>query len=84
MTRARASEQPPAKPPLDKEGQSPPPSTPERKGPALIALPKRTAGPDTAYRALLGHTTTCTTCRVGASCPMAVRLGRVWREARRG
>ncbi len=39
---------------------------------------------DTAYRALLGHTATCAACRVGVACAVAVRLGRVWREVRRG
>lgn len=41
-------------------------------------------GGDTAYRIWLGHTHCCTACRVGVSCPTAVRLGRAWREARRG
>ncbi|MEW2067881.1 hypothetical protein [Streptomyces sp. NPDC007346] len=35
------------------------------------------------YRTLLGHTQHCATCRTGASCPTAAKLGRVWREARR-
>ncbi|MFF9505465.1 hypothetical protein ACF1BU_18505 [Streptomyces sp. NPDC014724] len=39
--------------------------------------------PDVAYRTWLGHTTTCATCRAGASCLTAVRLGRAWRETRR-
>lgn len=39
---------------------------------------------DTAYKAWLGHTQRCTSCRAGVSCRMAVRLGRAWREARRG
>ncbi|WP_176725310.1 hypothetical protein [Streptomyces sp. DvalAA-19] len=38
---------------------------------------------DVAYRAWIGHTTTCAACRAGAACPTAVRLGRAWREARR-
>ncbi|MFD0421690.1 hypothetical protein [Streptomyces parvus] len=42
-----------------------------------------TESPDTAYRALLGHTTTCTACRTGAICPDAAKLVRVWRETRR-
>ncbi|MGW1843343.1 hypothetical protein [Streptomyces sp. NPDC001966] len=37
---------------------------------------------DEAYRAFLGHTCTCAACRC-APCPVAVRLGRVWREGRR-
>lgn len=37
---------------------------------------------DVEYRALLGHTLTCPTCRAGASCPAAARFGRAWREAR--
>lgn len=39
---------------------------------------------EAAYRILLGHTTTCAACRAGVSCPAAARLGRAWREARRG
>lgn len=39
---------------------------------------------DATYRTWLGHTQSCATCRAGASCPTAVRLGRAWREARRG
>ncbi|WP_103509052.1 hypothetical protein [Streptomyces sp. SM13] len=42
-----------------------------------------TESPDTAYRALLGHTMTCTACRTGAICPDATKLVRVWRETRR-
>ncbi|GGS34095.1 hypothetical protein GCM10010253_04440 [Streptomyces badius] len=42
-----------------------------------------TETPDTAYRALLGHTTTCTACRTGEICPDAAKLVRVWRETRR-
>lgn len=38
---------------------------------------------DVAYRAWIGHTTTCAACRAGVACPTAVRLGRAWREARR-
>ncbi|MET8377436.1 hypothetical protein [Streptomyces microflavus] len=38
---------------------------------------------DTAYRTLLGHTTTCSTCRARKPCATAVKLGRAWREARR-
>lgn len=37
---------------------------------------------DTAYRTLLGHTVVCPTCRAGAPCVIAARLGRAWREAR--
>ncbi|MDX5576877.1 hypothetical protein PV779_52680 [Streptomyces sp. ID01-9D] len=44
----------------------------------------RSESGDATYRMWLGHTQSCATCRAGASCPMAVRLGRVWREARRG
>lgn len=36
-----------------------------------------------AYQAYLGHTVQCATCRVGAPCGTAARLGRAWREARR-
>ncbi|MFE7359246.1 hypothetical protein ACFU8Q_40800 [Streptomyces sp. NPDC057543] len=39
--------------------------------------------PVAAYRTLIGHTYGCATCRAGASCPTAVRLGRAWRKARR-
>ncbi|OLO33700.1 hypothetical protein PZ61_0226605 [Streptomyces sp. MNU77] len=42
-----------------------------------------TESPDTAYRALLGHTMTCTACRNGTICPDATKLVRVWRETRR-
>ncbi|MER7699545.1 MULTISPECIES: hypothetical protein [unclassified Streptomyces] len=42
-----------------------------------------TDSPDTAYRALLGHTMTCTDCRTGAVCPDATKLVRIWRETRR-
>lgn len=84
MIGAPASQQRPGKPPADEEVRPPSPRTPERKALALINLSKRTVAPDTAYRALLGHTTTCAACRAGASCPTAVRLGRAWREARRG
>ncbi|MFI1220894.1 MULTISPECIES: hypothetical protein [unclassified Streptomyces] len=42
-----------------------------------------TDSPDTAYRALLGHTMTCTACRTGTICPAATKLVRVWRETRR-
>ncbi|MEI7033797.1 hypothetical protein [Streptomyces pratensis] len=38
---------------------------------------------DAAYRALLGHTMTCTACRTGAACPDATKLVRAWRETRR-
>ncbi|MEU6014438.1 hypothetical protein ABZ826_10385 [Streptomyces sp. NPDC047515] len=49
----------------------------------MTAQTKRPPAPDVAYRAWLGHTTTCATCRTGASCLTAVRLGRAWREGRR-
>ncbi|WTP94098.1 hypothetical protein OHA63_08925 [Streptomyces anulatus] len=42
-----------------------------------------TDSPDAAYRALLGHTMTCTACRTGTICPDATKLVRVWRETRR-
>ncbi|MDX2922826.1 hypothetical protein PV370_33745 [Streptomyces sp. NE06-03C] len=42
-----------------------------------------TESPDTAYRALLGHTMACTACRTGAICPDATKLVRAWRETRR-
>ncbi|MEU5371023.1 hypothetical protein ABZ362_18945 [Streptomyces sp. NPDC005951] len=45
---------------------------------------KTTALGDTAYKAWLGHTQFCAACRAGVCCPTAVRLGRAWREARRG
>ncbi|MEV7401751.1 hypothetical protein AB0N93_15330 [Streptomyces sp. NPDC091267] len=35
-----------------------------------------------AYRALVGHTFTCPTCRAGAPCIAEVRLGREWKKAR--
>ncbi|MEU3227155.1 hypothetical protein ABZ695_28870 [Streptomyces sp. NPDC006976] len=41
------------------------------------------AGPDAAYRTLIGHTVACATCRAGAPCPTAAKLGRAWREGRR-
>ncbi|MDP9948888.1 hypothetical protein J2S51_001642 [Streptomyces sp. DSM 41269] len=41
-----------------------------------------TESTDTAYRALLGHTTTCTACRTGVNCPDANRLVRAWRDTR--
>ncbi|WP_164356761.1 hypothetical protein [Streptomyces microflavus] len=50
----------------------------------MSALTMPSARPEATYRRLLGHTTTCADCRAGVSCPMAVRLGRAWREARRG
>lgn len=84
MIGAPASQQRHGKPPADEEVRPPSPRTPERKVLALITLSKRAAAPDTAYRTLLGHTTTCSACRAGVSCPTAVRLGRAWRKARRG
>nr|WP_232790278.1 hypothetical protein [Streptomyces sp. SolWspMP-sol2th] len=41
-----------------------------------------TDAPDTAYRDLLAHTTTCDACRAGTVCPTAARLVRAWRETR--
>lgn len=37
---------------------------------------------DAEYRTLLGHTMQCATCRAGAACVTAVRLGRAWRDSR--
>ncbi|CAH9416338.1 hypothetical protein SGL43_03363 [Streptomyces globisporus] len=45
---------------------------------------KTTALGDTAYKIWLGHTQFCAACRAGVCCSTAVRLGRAWREARRG
>jgi hypothetical protein len=84
MIGAPASRQRHGKPPADKEIRPPSLRTPEREVLALITLTKRTVAPDTAYRTLLGHTTTCVACRAGVSCSTAGRLGRAWREARRG
>ncbi|MFD7860905.1 hypothetical protein [Streptomyces sp. NPDC059783] len=39
-------------------------------------------GSDKAYRALIGHTSTCPVCRTGAACPTAAHLGRAWKAAR--
>lgn len=50
----------------------------------MRALTMPSPRPEAAYRRLLGHTTTCAACRAGVSCPIAVSLGRAWREARRG
>ncbi|MEV6102599.1 hypothetical protein [Nocardia sp. NPDC051981] len=47
-----------------------------------LTKPARTPGDD-EYRTFLGHTYACAACRAGAHCITAVRLGRVWREARR-
>ncbi|MCC8478899.1 hypothetical protein LMJ41_13505 [Streptomyces globisporus] len=44
----------------------------------------RSESVDATYRAWLGHTQCCATCRAGVCCPTAVRLGRIWREVRRG
>ncbi|MEV1046728.1 hypothetical protein [Streptomyces sp. NPDC049916] len=41
-----------------------------------------TESPDAAYRALLGHTTTCGACRAGAICDDATKLVRAWRDTR--
>ncbi|MER7696150.1 hypothetical protein [Streptomyces sp. NPDC096095] len=38
---------------------------------------------DTAYKTWIGHTHTCSTCRAGAPCPTAAKLGRAWRDTRR-
>lgn len=38
---------------------------------------------DARYRIWIGRTMSCCTCRAGAACPTAVRLGRAWRKARR-
>lgn len=35
-----------------------------------------------AYRAWLGHTQHCPTCRTGTPCPTATKLGHAWREER--
>lgn len=48
------------------------------------ARSSRSESDDTTYRTWLGHTQRCATCRAGVSCSTAVRLGRAWREARRG
>lgn len=45
--------------------------------------PRHRPAGDAAYRTLLGHTTSCATCRAGVSCPTRARLGRAWRETRR-
>lgn len=36
-----------------------------------------------SYRAWIGHTAQCATCRAGGACVTAVELGRAWRQARR-
>lgn len=41
-----------------------------------------TQQPEESYRALLGHTLTCSDCRAGAECPDRSRLQRVWRRTR--
>lgn len=43
---------------------------------------KPATAPDAAYRTWVGHTVACATCRTGAPCPTAVRLGRAWRAVR--
>ncbi|WP_406735338.1 hypothetical protein OG508_27990 [Streptomyces sp. NBC_01108] len=48
----------------------------------MIAQTEPVAAPDAAYRALIGHTYNCATCRAGASCPTAVQLDRAWRAVR--
>lgn len=45
------------------------------------ALGQKSAA-DAEYRILLGHTYACSDCRC-APCPVAVRLTREWRAARR-
>ncbi|MEV7959287.1 hypothetical protein ACIO6T_41485 [Streptomyces sp. NPDC087532] len=49
----------------------------------MTAQTKRPPSPDAAYRTWIDHTTACATCRAGALCLTAVRLGRVWRKTRR-
>ncbi|MEQ4610343.1 hypothetical protein ABMX48_29595 [Streptomyces cavourensis] len=43
----------------------------------------KTAAEDTEYRALLGHTISCPTCRADNPCPTAARLRAAVRQARR-
>ncbi|WP_439082036.1 hypothetical protein [Streptomyces sp. WL006] len=38
--------------------------------------------PEESYRALLGHTLTCSDCRADAECPDRRRLQRDWRRTR--
>lgn len=49
---------------------------------SVLVKPIRPGRGEEAYRALVGHTFTCTTCRAGASCMTAVRLSRAWKKAR--
>ncbi|MFF5278802.1 hypothetical protein [Streptomyces sp. NPDC000133] len=49
----------------------------------MTAPAKKPESSDAAYRTLIGHTVTCATCRAGAACVTATRLGRAWRETRR-
>lgn len=44
----------------------------------------RSESGDATYKIWLGHTQFCAACRAGVCCPTTVRLGRAWREARRG
>lgn len=44
--------------------------------------PQETVGADAAYRTWIGHTVACATCRAGAPCVTAIRLGRAWRQVR--
>ncbi|MFF2325561.1 MULTISPECIES: hypothetical protein [unclassified Streptomyces] len=48
----------------------------------MIKLSKKPPATESAYRTWLGHTLVCADCRLGASCPTAVRLGRAWRKGR--
>lgn len=50
--------------------------------PACECPRHRPAGRDASYQSLLGHTMECATCRAGAACPTATRLGRAWRVDR--
>ncbi len=43
---------------------------------------RRQRSGERAYRAWLGHTQCCPTCRAGVSCPTTDHLGRAWREVR--
>ncbi|MFD7429079.1 hypothetical protein [Streptomyces sp. NPDC059814] len=42
----------------------------------------RPAGSEAAYRTYVSHTSLCATCRAGAPCPTAARLGQAWRQIR--
>lgn len=58
-------------------------TTRPRAGASRVGSSRSESG-DATYRAWLGHTQFCAACRAGVCCPTAVRLGRAWREARRG